>query len=229
MTPFLTPLAAQMFSIDDPEPEREERIGFFTLIGVSYEPAEFTYEGEGAEDLERLDFDSSVIRFRLESPGLEIGLGFGGSLTGMDENSLVNINGRLYNSLPIKRSQNLLLSIPIQITTDFLQVRRNRSDAEFLQSSLVFGSGLSFIADPGNRLRINLRATPNYGFSFSQGNLFGGNLFRFDGRALLFIKNVIGERAISLGYHFDLRQYRIEGNLNDYDYISHSFTLGIGF
>lgn len=228
-TTLSKPLSAQMFSIDDPEPEREERIGFFTLVGLSYEPAEFTYQAEGAEELQRLDFDSSLFRFRLESPGLEISLGFGGSLTGMDEHSLVNINGRLFNALPVVRSRKLLLSIPIQLTTDFMQVRRNRSDAEFLQSSLVFGSGLSFIADPGSRLRFNLRATPNYGFSFSQGNLFGGNLFRFDGKAVLFIKNVIGSRAISLGYHFDFRQYRIEENLNDYDYISHSFTVGVGF
>ena len=222
-------LQAQMFSIDDPEPEREGRIGRFTIVGLSLEMGEFIYEGEGAQEFQRLDFDSSLLRFRLESPGLDLSLAFGGSLTGMDQTSAVNVNGRIYNQLPLKWTNNFRLSIPIQLTTDFLQVRKNSSDAEFLQSSLVFGSGLTSVFDLGDRIRFNLHATPNYGFSFSQGNLFGGSLFRFDAKSMLMIKNLIGQSALAIGYHFDMRQYRIEENLNDYDYIAHSVTLGITF
>lgn len=226
---FPNVVQAQMFSIGDDEPRQERGIDLFSMIGASWEIAEFTYAGEGASDQERLDFSDSIFRFRFESQGLNLSLGFGGSLTGMDNTSYLNLSGRLFNSFPLTRSPSFMLLVPLQISSDLKQVRQNRSDAEFLQSSLALGSGVSTIVKLGNRISFNIKATPNYGFSFSQGSLFGGNLFRFDGKGLLFIDDVFGSNALSLGYHFDYRNYRIEGNLNDYDYTSHSVTIGYAF
>lgn len=220
---------AQMFSIGDDGPDRREGIEIFSMIGASWEMADFSYEGEGASAQERLDFSDNILRFRLDSQGLNISLGFGGALTGMDNTSYVNVSGRLYNSFRIKRSQSFMLLLPLQISSDLMQVRQNRSDAEFLQSSLALGTGISTIFKLGDRISFNIKGTPNYGFSFSQGSLFGGNLFRFDGKGLIFIDDVFGSNALSLGYHFDYRKYRIEGNLNDYDYTSHSVTIGYAF
>lgn len=218
-----------MFSIGTDEPERREGLEIFSMIGASWEIADFAYAGEGATERERLDFNDSILRFRFESQGLDLSLGFGGSLTGMDNTSYVNVNGRLFNSFLLARSQSFLLLLPLQISSDLMQVRQNRSEAEFLQSSLSLGTGLSTIFKLGDRISFNVKGTPNYGFSFSQGSLFGGNLFRVDGKGLIFIDDVFGSNALSLGYHFDYRNYRIEGNLNDYDYTSHSITVGFAF
>ena len=227
----LVPLAGhtQMFSIDDDERERPQGLRFYSMVGVSWEPTDFTYKGEGATELERLDFDASALRFRLDSPGLDLSIAFGGSLTGMENNSFVNISGRLYNGFPLTRSQNFMLLLPLQISSDLTQVRKNQSDAEFLQSSLTIGTGLSTRFKLGDAVSFNIKATPNYGFSFSQGSLFGGNLFRFDGKALFHIHNVFGSNALTFGYYYDFKRYEIEGNLNDYDYTSHSFTVGYAF
>lgn len=222
-------LNAQMFSIDDPDRQRERSINFYTMIGASWELADFTYQGEEIDEIDRLDFSDSILRFQLDSPGLDLSLAFGGDLTGMNNNSYFNVSGRLYNSFPVNRSPSFMLLIPLQLTSDLKQVRQNRSDAEFMQSSLTIGSGLSTIFKIGDGVSMNIKATPNYGFSFSQGSLFGGNLFRFDGKGLLFIHNVFGSHSLSLGYHFDYRKYRIEGNVNDYDYSSHSITIGYAF
>jgi hypothetical protein len=228
---FCSPqLHAQMFSIDDPEPQRERVLGTTTVLanrmGVCQTSPIRVREHTAAE---RLDFSDSILRFRLDSPGLDISLAFGGGMTGMDDNSYVNIAGRLYNNFPIKRETSMLIAIPLQLTTDLKQVRQNASDAEFQQSSLVLGSGLTSAFRIGERFSLNLRATPNYGFSFSQGSLFGGSLFRFDGSSVLLIHNVIGRYALSVGYNFDYRNYRIEGDLNDYDFSAHSITVGFGF
>lgn len=223
-------LHAQMFSIGDDETDRQQGINFYTLIGASWELADFSYHGsEEIDDRERLDFSDSVIRFRLDSPGLDLSLAFGGDLTGMESTSYLNLNGRLYNSFPLTRSQNFMLLVPLQLTSDLKQVRQNQSDAEFLQSSLTIGSGASTMFKLGDSVSINLKATPNYGFSFSQGSLFGGNLFRFDGKGLIYIHDVFGSNALTFGYYFDYRKYNIEGNLNDYDYTSHSITVGYAF
>ncbi len=218
-----------MFSIAEDGPDEERGISLFTMIGASWEVGDFSYAGQGATEDERVDFSDSILRFRFESQGLDLSLGFGGSLTGMNNTSYVNISGRLFNSFPLVRSESFMLLAPLQISSDLKQVQKNQSDSEFMQSSLVLGSGVSTIFSLGDRISFNIKATPNYGFSFSQGSLFGGNLFRFDGKGLLFIDDLFGSNALSLGYHFDFRKYRIEGNLNDYDYTSHSITIGYAF
>ena len=220
---------AQMFSIGDAEQRSARPLGSATIFGASWEVADFSYKAEGAEDFQRLDYSGNLLRLFLNSPGLDISLAFGGSFTGMDDHSAVNINARLYNNLYLKRDPNFHFAIPIQLTTDLMQVSRNETSAEFQQSSLVFGTGFFSAFRMGERFSLHLNATPNYGFSFSQGSLFGGGLFRFDAGTFVMINDLFGSRALSIGYNFDFRSYRIEGNLNDYDFTSHSVTLGIGF
>lgn len=224
-----TTAQAQMFSIGEEDADHDHGIELFSMIGASWEFADFSYTGQGATNRERLDFADSIFRFRFESQGLNLSLGFGGTLTGMDSTSYVNVSGRLFNSLPLIRSESFVLLAPLQISSDLKQVRQNQSEAEFMQSSLTLGSGVSTLFSLGDRISFNIKATPNYGFSFSQGSLFGGTLFRVDGKSLLFIDDLFGSNALSLGYHFDFRKYRIEGNLNDYDYTSHSVTIGYAF
>lgn len=226
---FPSSLKAQMFSVGDPEPVQSEAPGIYSIIGVSWEPASFSYKGDDDVQLDRVDFDDPILRFRFESPGLELTLGLGGNITGMNNNSYTNISGRIYNHLTLYRKENFNLHLPIQITTDLKRVRRENTEFEFQQSSFTFGSGLGAALRLGQKIDLNLKATPNYGFSFSQGNLFGGSLLRFDGRTYLVLRNLIGRRSVALGYHYDFRSYDVDGEQNDYDFTSHSFTLGIAF
>jgi len=232
---MLLPIAshAQMFSIEEDRPERDRGIELFTMIGLSWEVGEFSYTGNVVDESELLNFNDSILRFRFESQGLDLSLGFGGSITGMDNTSYVNVSGRLFNNFRITRSESFMLLLPLQISSDLLQVQRNNSNAEFQQSSLSLGSGLSTIFKLGEKISFNLKATPNYGFSFSQGQLFGGNLFRMDGKGFLYIDDLFGSNALSIGYHFDYRSYKIDENSNnndyDYDYTSHSITIGYAF
>lgn len=230
---FLMPQvsSAQMFSVGDTESTREPvPLGLQTTLSAGWETASFDYTGSGSlTDLQRLDFDDNLFRVRLESPGLDLSLGFGGGLTGMNQHSLVNVNGRIFNDIPVFIRERVRLRVPIQLTTDLLSVRRNESDQEFQQSSLVFGTGLASAFRLGSGIDLTLRATPNYGFSFSQGNLFGGSKTRLDGRAQFLFHDLIGRHSLSLSYHFDYRRYKIEGDQNDYDFTSHSISIGYIF
>ncbi len=220
---------AQMFSIQEPEEEREQRFGTITVFGISWEAADFEYSGDSPLDIRRLNFSDNLVRLRLNSPGLDISMGLGGSFTGMKDHSYLNVTGRIFNNINIIRRQTFLLSIPVQLTTDLKRVRLNDLDNDFQQSSLIFGSGIASHLKLSDKLSFKVHATPNYGFSFSQGNFFGGNLFRFDGRTTLFVHDLFGSRSLAIGYDFDFRSYNIDGDLYDYDYTSHSITLGIGF
>lgn len=218
-----------MFSVGDPQPEQARITGLYSVIGIGWEVGSFTYTGSSAPENDRLDFDESLLSLSLESPGLDLSVTLGGKITGMNDHSYLNLTGRLYNLFPIYRSDRFIAFIPVQLTTDLKRVRKEITDFEFQQSSLTIGSGFSSSLQINNNIDFSVKATPNYGFSFSQGNLFGGTVFQTDGKAKLFFKNLIGSNALSIGYHFDYRSYNIDGDLSDYDYLSHSLILGYAF
>ncbi len=230
-TLLLFPAAAQaqMFSVGTTEEVRPDPLGLHSSTSIGWEFADFNYYGDADLGQDDLSFNESIFAFRLESPGLDIGLSFGGKLTGMDENSYLNVTGRLHNTVGLYRRSNAIIGVPIQITTDLKRVQINRTDAEFQQSSFIIGTGLSSSLRLSDSFDLTLHATPNYGFSFSQGNLFGGSLFRFDGRSQFIFRNLIGQSDFSLSYHFDYRRYDIDGDQNDYDFMSHSISIGYVF
>lgn len=218
-----------MFSVGDSEERTERRVGDYSMFGLSWEIADFEFTGEGVSPENRADFQNSIIRLRFESPGLHISTGFGGSITGMDNRGYVNINALIYNDLALVRSPRFILALPVQLTTDLKSVTVNQSNDRFQQSSLVVGTGASLRYRINHRVDMALRATPNIGFSFSQGALFGGRLFTTKSAARLYFNEIIGANSLVFGYDFDFRDYNIEGTENDYRFLSHSFTLGIAF
>lgn len=222
-------ISAQMFSIDTEKQPKKGPVESYTMAGLSLEWADFEFRGDPRGPAGRADFTAPVVRFRFESPGIRLTTAFGGSFTGMDDRSFTNINAQIENGIPLYRGTRSRLVLPFQLITDLLAVRPEGQSYEFQQSSLVFGTGLRWtLLLPGGGLMV-FDGAPNYGFSFSQGSLFGGSLFRAGGGAKLFIPVGSGGRAIALGYHGDYRAYDIEGELNDYRYTSHAVTVGIGF
>lgn len=220
---------AQMFSVGDPDPVQTRAPGIYSIFSAGWEMGSFTYKGETASTVDQLDFNSNILRLGLESPGIDLNVSLGGNITGMNDHSYVNLNARLKNQATLIRRERLRLFLPLQITTDLKRVRKNDTDFEFQQSSLAIGTGIGSAVRLAENLDFTIRATPNYGFSFSQGNLFGGNIFHFDGNSKIIIRNLIGSNALSIGYHFDYRSYNIEGDLSDYDYSSHSLSIGYVF
>jgi len=218
-----------MFSVDDDERPADRTTEPTNILSIGFSNATFDFTGENISDNDRLDFDDLLFEIQFNTQGLDLSTAFGGSLTGMDDQSYVNLSARIYNHFPLKRSQKFRVSLPIQLTTDLTQVSRDISNTDFRQSSLTFGSGIASTVRPAERISIQFKATPNYGFSFSQGSIFGGSLFRFDGIANLLIHNVFGNRSLALGYNFDFKNYDIDGDINDYEFTSHTLTIGIGF
>lgn len=220
---------SQMFSIGDTEPQQTRITGLYSVVGIGWEIGSFEYTGSGAPLIDQLDFDESILRLSLESPGLDLTVSLGGQLTGMNDHTYLNLTGRISNQFLVFNRERFLFFIPLQLTTDLKRVRKEVTDFEFQQSSLTLGTGFNTAIRLSRNIDFTMKGTPNYGFSFSQGNLFGGNLFQADGKAKLFFKNLIGTNSLSIGYHFDYRSYNIDGDLSDYDYTSHSLVIGYAF
>jgi hypothetical protein len=229
LTSIPSVVLGQMFSVDDSERPAAIMTGPTSILSIGFSSASFDFTGENVSENNRLDFDDLLFKIQFNTQGLDLSTTFGGSLTGMDDQSYVNLSARIYNNFPLKRSPKFRISLPIQLTTDLTQVSRDISSTDFRQSSLTIGSGIASLIRPADRISIQLKATPNYGFSFSQGSVFGGSLFRLDGIANLMIHNIFGTRSLVIGYNFDLKNYDIDGDIADYEFTAHTVTLGIGF
>jgi len=220
-----------MFSVGDTEERQPLSLQTYSTIGIGIEFADFNFTGaDGINgEFEPASFEGSILRLRFENPGLNISAGFGGSLTGLENNSYVNINALLYNDFPLVRTQKFIFALPLQIGTDLKSVQVERSNNNFQQSSFTIGTGASLRYQINRRVGTSLKATPNIGFSFSQGNLFGGRLLRGTTEARFYFNEVFGTAALMFGYDFDYRDYDIDGSQNDYDYVSHAITIGLAF
>jgi hypothetical protein len=222
-------IQAQMFSVGEAEDRPPLRLQSYSTVGVALEFADFDFTGSDLAPDEQAEFSGNILRLRVENPGLDISVGLGGTLTGIDDRSYVNVNAHLYNDFPLVRSEKFIFAIPIQIGTDLKSVQIERSNNNFQQSSFTIGAGLSMRYQINRRVGASFRGTPNYGFSFSQGNLFGGSLFKGLATARLYFNEVFGSSALVFGYDFDYRDYDIDGTQNDYRYNSHSVTIGLAF
>lgn len=222
-------LQAQMFTVGGAEERQARHIGAYTTLGAGWEMGDFDFTGNDLPDQDRADFENSILRFRFETPGLHITAGLGGSITGMDERSYTNVNAKLFNYFPLVFSPEFMLSIPVQITTDLKSVQINQSNQSFQQNSLVVGTGFNIKYRIHRRLDFSGGVTPNIGFSFSQGALFGGRLFTTTADTRFYLNDLIGSNSLMIGYNLDYRDYEIEGDQNDYRYFSHSFSIGIAF
>lgn len=228
---FLIPVSsqAQMFSVGEAEERQPTRLESYSTIGIAWEVGDFDFTGGDMPADDRADFEDNILRVRFENPGLDLSMGFAGSLTGMEDRSYLNVNALLYNDFPLIRTPRFIFALPLQIGTDLKSVQIDRSNNSFQQNSFVIGTGASVRYRINRRVGTSLRATPNIGFSFSQGNLFGGRLFRGTTAARLYFNDVIGANSLVFGYDFDYRDYNIEGSQNDYRYLSHSITIGLAF
>ena len=225
-----TSVNAQMFSIDTAEQTQSRPAMFRTTAGVGLSFASFTFQGDDSYESD-LEFNNNLININFSTPGLDLFTTFGGGISGMENTSYLNVGARISNHFLLQRSENFLLTIPIQLSSDLTQVTSSVSDQDFRQSTLVAGTGLSSLARFTERLSLQVKATPNYGFSFAQGSLFGGSVFRMDGRAMLTIDRIFCRNALSVGYDFDYKSYNIDTDMSrdDYKFTSHTIVLGFTF
>ncbi|MEX2585207.1 MAG: hypothetical protein WD315_02360 [Balneolaceae bacterium] len=198
-------------------------------LTVGWEIAEFVYTGDDNVS-DRSDFDDGIFRVRFENPGLDMYLGLAGGLTGMENQTYLNVGAILYNDFILSRmSDSSFLLLPLQINTDLTRSQRSNTGQQFQQSAFMFGAGLGFSTKISNSIHMLVKGVPNYGFSFSQGSLFGGSVFKLQGKSRLFIQNLFSERSLVLGYDYHFSKYDVDGEIFDYDFNGHSVTVGITF
>ncbi len=223
---------AQMFSVDD-----NNRPGIrgipATAIYLGAEPASFDYQGpDDIPNSGEYEFNGTLIRFRLESYGINLFMASGGDITGIDDVSYFDAGLKAGYGITLLNNRRMMVQIPFQLVTSITSVV-NRNvvglNRQFQQGALIGGVGGYIGLRPVERIRLQFNVVPNYGFSFATGNTFGGSLLHVEGQARLFFDRVFGEMGLSLGYDYNYKNYNIEEDLFDYKLNTHSILVGITF
>lgn len=226
-------LQAQMFSVGNPGsrfnvPQTEFYLGL--------EPMDVTYEGDNIQRAEAgaFEFTGSVLRLGYESPALDIFMGTGGSITGIEEASYFDAGGNIDFGLGLYRSRSFSLEIPLRIASRYTNITSNEGFQftrfnRFRFGSLTAGAGIHVRARPLDDLRFRAGAVPGYGFAFASDGFFGGSLGSVVAHSRLYFDRLIEDVGLSVGYKYDLRNYDIDEDIYDYKVNGHSLELGITF
>lgn len=222
--------SAQMFSVQ--EDNRTFQLPSSSLY-IGMEWADFVYTGREGEFGQRdYEFSGPLIRVELETPNINLYMGTGGNMTGLENTTYfqAGIKGR-YRFILIDE-ESFTLRVPIQLRSDITTVTNTallNINSQFQQGTLLFGIGLHLEVRPTDAFRIEFSGIPQTGISFSSGGTFGGNMRALELGSHVFFDNAFGSIGLTGGYSYKFRGYDIDGSRYDYDLLGHTAKIGITF
>lgn len=221
------PLLAQMFSVGgDSSPRQRASANYFRL---GYSPVEFSYAGTSGvvAPQNRLDFDSPAIHVGFETPGVSASLSFVNKITGAKDERYLNLTLDYINRFAFVRSRSFQLGVPVGLSTNLVSVRKEELNNDFSQTVFGFGLGLFSAFRVPEKLTFSIEGIPAYGFSNSNGGLFGGSNKSLTATARIDFLNIFPGRNISLGYDYKISSYDLDDDQYDYNLTNHLITLGV--
>lgn len=220
--------AAQMFSVGDENPRMNiPKLEFF----VAFEPMTVSYEGENNEfQTAPFAFEGPVLRLGYNSPTLDLSLGTGGKITGLDEVSYFDFGGNIDVGFSLYKTGRLVVRLPVQIASRFTNITNsNRINDRFRFGSLTAGAGVKLFTRPLENFRLQAGVIPSYGFSFASGGVFGGSLGSVEAGGKIYLDRLFDDVGLSLGYKYKIRNYDIDEETYDYKMTANSIQVGITF
>ena len=228
------PLSAQMFSVDESKESRRRPASSAFYVGL--EPATFSLDTDALQNLTpnttRFDFEDPIFRVRYETPFLQLSLGLGNRVTGLDSVSFFNLALQVQRPLNVFLNNRFFLRIPIQLQTDLTSAGVQDATVgtdQFQQTLVGIGTGLALGYRFGSRFRVVADAIPGYGISFSLGNTFVGSVADLETGARLYFDRLFGDIGLSAGYDYYWRRYNVDGSRFDYTYAANRVIIGITF
>lgn len=224
---FLSPATkAQMFSV-----EKKERRSYSSNNYVRFGLAPSTFKYKGNEDAlaltNPLNFDDLIATFAFESYGFDLRVSFGNSITGMKNQNFFSLEFEFMNNFRIIRNKTVSAGPAFGINTELTTVNKESTQNDFNQTSFGIGFGAFLDLTLTKKIKLQNSVTPGYGFSTSDGGLFGGSLESISTKSRLVFVQLLRNQNISLGYDYTFRSYDLDDDRFDYDLSSHLVTLGI--
>ncbi len=229
---FLNPVQgqAQMFSIGE---ERRQFDMPQSAVYIGLEPVSVDYFGDdtsaGAGSFE---FDGTLIRLRYETPGINLFLATGGSITGIENHTYFDVGGNLGTVLPLYVSEGLIIQIPLELKSIFTTMTNSQfvgTTSGFRFGSLMGGLGARMMVRLRDDIRFEISSVPNFGVTFASGGFFGGSMSILSGSGRFYIDRLFGDVGLSFGYDYNYKKYNVDESLFDYKINAHSLQVGLTF
>jgi len=224
---------AQMFSVGSQGPRYNIPQ---TELYLGLEPMDVTYKGGSMNSQLHpgaFEFSGSVLRLGYNSSGLNLFLGTGGKITGIDNVSYFDIGGNIDIGLMLERSKTFVLQIPIRIASRYTNMANDNvitsRYSRFKFGDLTGGAGLRLMVRPSNDIRIEVLGIPSYGAAFASGGFFGGSVGSIAAEGHLYFDHLFGNIGLSFGYKYDYRNYDVDENVYDYKISGNNIEVGITF
>jgi len=221
---------AQMFSVGSEGPRFNIPQNEFY---VGLEPMDVTYKGSDQQG-GIFAFNGSIIRLGYKSNGLDLFMGTGGKITGINDVSYFDVGGNIdIGFITLQHSKSFTLQIPVRIAFRYTNMTNahtiiSRYD-RFKFGSLTGGIGLHLRVRPGKNIRVDVLGVPSYGASFASGGFFGGSVGSMAAEGRVYFDNLFGNMGLSVGYKYDLRNYDVDQNVYDYNISGNNVEVGITF
>jgi hypothetical protein len=223
-------LNAQMFSVE--EPERRTRVSS-SIITAGPEFLTMSLR-EGEPFTGRVyNFSEPVYRIRLELPSIEVYGGFRSGMGDADSLNYLNLGANISGSLPLTRSREFGIMLPLWLSTDYTNVSERGSQQpeseQFRLSSASIGLGAGAFLNPMRKIRLRAEFVPQIGFTMSSMGSDSGQLATLNGRVRLQADQLFGRFGLVLAYNYTWKRYSGAGDRFDYDLSGHNLGIGVSF
>jgi len=225
---------AQMFSMDKHEGRLLQANVPYNEFFAGFEPTNIEYKGTPDVDgAGQYEYDNPILRVGYSGRALNLFMGVGGSITGSSNVAYFDVGGNLNTYLSLYSTKGFSLQLPFRISSRYVNMTNDQTAVKmesFRFGDILAGAGLQLLARPADDLRAQITAIPSYGFTFATGGFFGGGMGSFALNGRLFFDHLFSRQmGLSLGYKYDLRNYRVDRDRYDYRMQGHSIQVGITF
>ncbi|WP_138431131.1 hypothetical protein [Fodinibius saliphilus] len=222
----------QMFSVGEKEPQfNSPNTNFF--LGV--EAMDVSYQGLRSIDNSagQFEFAGPIIKVGYRNQFVNLHLSTGGPVSGIEYVGYFEVGGALNVLIDLYQSETISLFLPIHISSRLVNMTNSKNFYprfnNFRFGNLSGGLGPKVLIRPAEKIRIDVRGIPTYGFAFASRGSQGGSFGSVDLQGRLYFDRLFGDVGLSVGYQYDLRNYDIDEDVYDYKIKGHIFELGITF
>ena len=223
---------AQMFSVGEEGPRFNTPR---SAVYVGIEPMNVLYQGSAVSGIVagQFAFDGPVIRFKYNTGTVDLTLGAGGEVTGINPASYFDVGGAINTGFGIYNSQKISISVPIRIASRYVNMANSETFQprfnRFRFGNLTVGGGANIVLRPKEDIRIEVGGVPSYGFAFATCGSYGGSLTSVIAHGRLYFDRLFGNVGLTAGYEYDFRKYNIDESVYDYRMKGHVIEIGITF
>jgi hypothetical protein len=228
---FVAPqhVSAQMFTESLDSNSRTFLDDVTLSTGLTF--AHFEHTGDLNQGEANFGFDHPMYTLEAQLPSIKLGFKIANGLVGLEDPAARSIYAELGRRLRLAgEGPSFQLLAPVAIRTEFMKVSLDKSPSIFSQSSFQARGGFDIVArSAGSGLSFLIGGGGAFGFSNSQGSIFGGTFQGLYAHSEIRANPKALDAGLFIRITAETSSYEIDGELYDYDLSGWGAMIGVSF